>query len=170
MLEQSDMILRTREQGIPDSAMAEIETADSDDGPPRRVDVELFIVHPTMRVAEITAALGLEAHFAHGVGDGRRTPKGGLLKGQYRDTRWRHSIRYEVRGQWFADKITSFVRVLVPRKAFLHHVRASGGTAEIIVQFLGDGYLADNVPLETLAAMADLQLDFGIESFSAQQS
>lgn len=39
-----------------------------------------------------------------------------------------------------------------------------------IVQFLGDGYLGDNVPLQTLANMSELQLDFGIECFNVPQS
>jgi hypothetical protein len=150
--------------------MAEDDTAETEGSPPRRVDVELFIVHPAMSVAEITAALGLEAHFAHNVGDERRTPTGTRLQGQYRDTRWRHSFRQEIRNQWFVDEITALIQLLMPHKLFLHRVRASGGTGEIIVQFFGDGYLADSVPLETLAKMVELQLDFGIECFSVPQS
>jgi hypothetical protein len=62
------------------------------------------------------------------------------------------------------------VESLVPHKRFLHHVRDTGGTAEIIVQFLGEGYFGDSVPLATLARMTDLQLDFGIECFNVPQS
>lgn len=123
-----------------------------------------------MSPAEITASLGIKAHSAHRVGDQIKTPKGTILEGQYHDTRWRHRIRYELRDQWFADKLVALVNSLVPHKAFLHHVRATGGRAEIIVQFLGDGYLGDSVPLQTLATMAELQLDFGIECFTMPQS
>jgi hypothetical protein len=123
-----------------------------------------------MTPAEITSALGLEAQFAHRGGDPRKTPKGTPLKGRYSVARWRHCIRYELKHQWFADKITALVDSLAPYKAFLHHVRATGGTAEIIVQFLGDGYLGDNVPLQTLGNMTELQLDFGIECFNFPQS
>ena len=150
--------------------MADSERSDVNEGPSRRIDVELFIVHPTMTPAEITSALGLEAQFAQRGGDLRKTPQGPSLKGRYPDTRWRHCIRYELKQQWFADKITALVDLLAPHKAFLHRVRATGGTAEIIVQFLGDGYLGDNVPLRTLATMTELQLDFGIECFSVPQS
>ncbi len=143
---------------------------DLDEGHPRRADVELFIIHPAMTPTEITAALGLEAHNAHQVDHPRKTPKGTPLEGQYPDTRWRHSIRYELSGQWFADKITLLVDRLAAHKAFFHHVRATGGTAEIIVQFLGDGYFGDNVPLETLAKMVELQLDLGIECFDVPQA
>lgn len=123
-----------------------------------------------MTPAEITAALGLEGHFAHRVGDQRRTPKGTPLAGQYPDTRWRHRIRYELRDQWFADKIASLVDHLMPHKEFLSHLRATGGRASVIVQFLGDGYLGDEVPLDTLSKMVELQLDFGIECYSVPQS
>jgi len=143
---------------------------DFDESGSRRTDVELFIIHPTISPTEITTALELEAHTAHQVGHPRRTPTGAPLEGQYRDTRWRHSIRYGLKGQWFADKIATLVDRLMPHKAFFHHVRATGGTAEIIVQFLGDGYFGDNVPLETLAKMVELQLDFGIECFDVPQS
>jgi hypothetical protein len=51
---------------------------------PRQFDVELFIVHPTFDPADISEALGLEAHFAHRVGDRRRAPKGTLLPGNCR--------------------------------------------------------------------------------------
>jgi hypothetical protein len=150
--------------------MSENEDTDVDEGPSRRVDVDLFIVHPTMSPAEITAALGIEAHIVHPVGEPRKTPRGTLLQGKYRDTRWRHSIRHELRNQWFADKIDALVNSLAPHKAFLSRVRATGGSAQIIVQFLGDGYLGDSVPLQTLATMAELQLDLGIECFTVPQS
>lgn len=157
-------------QDTEDFTLAVNGDSDTDDGPPKRVDVVLFIIHPTMTPAEITAGLGLAAHIAHRVGDVRKSPKGTILGGQYQDTRWRHCIRYELNDQWFADKIAALVNSLAPHKAFLHRVRATGGSAEIIIQFLGDGYLGDNVPLQTLATMTELQLDFGIECFAVPQS
>jgi hypothetical protein len=71
----------------------------AEDHEPQRFVVELFVVHPTMDPADITAALSLEPTIVHPVGGERRTPKGTVLTGRYRDTRWRHSIRYETRGQ-----------------------------------------------------------------------
>jgi hypothetical protein len=146
------------------------DETDLDEGQPRRVDVQWFLVHPTMDPAEITAAMGLEARFAHRVGDPRVTPTGIVLGGQFRDTRWRHCARYELKDQWFADKITMLVNRLVPHKAFFAHIRGTGGKAQVVVQFLGDGYLGDSVPADTLAKIAELQLDFGIECFVVPQS
>jgi hypothetical protein len=104
------------------------------------------------------------------VGELRRTPKGDLLPGQYRDTRWRHSVRYEVKHQYFADAITALVDRLAPSKAFLSKLRSTGGEASIIVQFLGDGYFGDKVSKGTLSKLADLDLDLAIECFSVPQS
>jgi hypothetical protein len=146
------------------------EEINSDDDPHRCVDVELFILHPSLTPAEIAAALGLEGHTAHRVGDPRKTRKGRPLPGHYPDTRWRHSIRYELTDQSFADKIAMLVDRLMPHKEFLHHLRAVGGSAMVIVQFLGDGYLGDCVRLDTLSKMVDLQLDFGIECYHVPQS
>jgi molybdopterin synthase catalytic subunit len=138
----------------------------------RRFDVELFIVHPTLAPAEISAALGLEAAIAHCVGEPRRTPEGTPLSGTYPDTRWRHSVRYEVRADvdfaHFADKVADLVDRLEPHKAFLHRVRADGGRAELIVQFL-EGYVADDIPPSVLGKLADLRLDLGIESYGVPQ-
>ena len=143
---------------------------DGDGASLRRVDIELFIKHPTMTAVEITTALGLEAHSAQNVGDERKTPKGTRLQGRYRDTHWRYSIRYQIADQWFAEKVTDFIQMLTPHREFLHRLRASGGEAQIIVQFLGDGYLGDTIPSDTLSKMAELKLDFGIECFNVPQN
>jgi molybdopterin synthase catalytic subunit len=135
----------------------------------RRLGVDLFIVHPTLAPADISAALGLEAQFAHRVGDPRVTPKGTPLPGNYRDTRWRHSTRYKVPAQHFAAKVAELVDRLEPHKAFLAGVRASGGQASVIVKFL-DGYFGDQIPQETLRKLADLRLDLGLEAYNVPQS
>src|SRR5262245_27131108 len=86
----------------------------------RRFNVALFIVHPTIDPSEISNSLNLVGHFVHGVGQRRRTPVGRELEGHYRDTRWRHSVRYEVRKQHFSTEVTAFVNGLVPHRAFLN--------------------------------------------------
>ena len=133
-------------------------------------DVQLFIVHPTMDPTDIATALGLDGHFVHRVGDIRKTPKGTVLQGTYPDTRWRHCVRHNLEGQWFAKQITEFVDRLAPHKEFFGGVRSTGGKACIILQFLGDRYFGDDVPIETLAKLVDLELDFAIECFVDPQS
>jgi hypothetical protein len=136
----------------------------------RRFDVELFVAHPTMAPEAISTALGLAAHNAHGAGEPRKTAKGTLLPGIYRDTRWRHSVKCVVPDQWFAAEVTPFVDRLAPYKAFLAELRATGGKASIVIQFLGDGYLADEIPVTTLAKLVELQLGLAVERFVVSQS
>lgn len=133
--------------------------------PSKRFDVELFIVHPTMRPEEISAALSLEAKFFHCVGEPRRTPKGTPVPGVNPDTRWRHTLRHDAQGQHFADAVVAFVRSLEPHAPFLSRIRSTGGRAQVILQFLGDGYLGDKIPRATLASLVDLDLDLGIEVY-----
>src|SRR6266571_3008309 len=105
----------------------------------QRFDVELFIIRLSIEPAAITAALGLEPKIVHRFVDHRRTPKGALLKGNYPDTRWRHSVRHTVKDQWFVAEITNFVDSLMDHKTFLRQVRSTGGKTCVLIQFLGDG-------------------------------
>jgi hypothetical protein len=144
-------------------------STDADPRTSNRFDVELMIVHPTLDPTEISAVLRLNADFSHRVGDQRKTPKGTLLEGTYRDTRWRHSRRHETPDQWFADKVTELIDSIEPHREFLRKLRSTGGKARAIVQFLGDGYYADNIPHETLTKLVELELDLGIECFTDPQ-
>jgi hypothetical protein len=97
--------------------LTEHDDADAEQPTSKRFDVELFIVHSTVDLAEISVALGLDAGFAHRVADQRKTPAGNLLSGVHRDRRWRHSRRYETGDQWFADKVVDLILCLEPHKA-----------------------------------------------------
>jgi hypothetical protein len=135
------------------------------EGAPRQFHVELFIVHPTLAPADISAALGLEADSAHRVGDPRRTPKGTPLSGNYSDTRWRHCVECNVTDQWYAAEVTRLLDRLEPHKAFFANLQSTGGKACVIIQFFGDGYLSDEIPRATLAKLVELELALAIESF-----
>jgi hypothetical protein len=143
---------------------------EEDEDPPRRFDIELFVVHPTLTPAEITGALGIEPNIAHQADERRKTPKGSLLPGNYRDTRWRYRVRHEVRNQRFAEHVTALIDRLMPHKDFLGKLRSTGGTASMAVQFLGDGYFGDEIPRDVLVKLLQLELDFAIECFSVPQS
>ena len=137
---------------------------------PRRFDIELFIVHPTMTAAEISTMLKITPQIVHDVGEQRTAPKGTTLEGKYPDTRWRYSVRHETRKQHFSDELQAFVERLLPLKPAFAHLCSTGGSIQVIVQFLGDGYLGDTIPARILALLAELQLDLGIECFVVPQS
>src|ERR1700676_944383 len=83
---------------------------------------------------------------AHSVGDKRKTPGGTLLPGTCPDTRWRHSRRYETPDQWFVGKVAELIDCIEPHRDFVKNLRASGGRASVLIQFLGDGYFGDEIP------------------------
>jgi hypothetical protein len=145
------------------------EESSAEKYPPKRFDVELFIVHPALTPQEISALLGLDARFAHCVGTQRRNPKGDLLSGVYPDTRWRHSRRYESPDQWFVDKVEELTDYLTPYRLALAKMKSAGGKCQIIIQFL-DGYFGDTLPKSLLQKLADLDLDLGIESYGMAQN
>lgn len=136
----------------------------------RHFDVELFIIHPSLDPEDISRVLGLEAHFSHRVGEPRKTPAGTLLAGLHPDTRWRHSVRHTVTEQWFASAVVDFVGRLEPHAKFFASLRETGGSATVIIQFLGDGYFADSMPLTTLVKLSELGLSLGIECFVDRQT
>jgi uncharacterized protein DUF4279 len=127
-----------------------------------RFYLDLFIVHPSIDPGEITAALGLEPSNVHRFGDRRATPKGRLLEGTYPDSSWIHSVRHEIKGRFFANKIDEFLNRLLPHRDFLHQLRSTGGQATLIVYFI-DGYFADSIANKTLSKVVELQMDWGIE-------
>jgi molybdopterin synthase catalytic subunit len=153
-----------------DTALERWQASDEDSILPGRFDVELFIVHPSIDPAAITATLGLEAARSWRAGEAMRTPKGTSLPGNYPDTRWRHSVTFETKGQHFANEVADLVNRLKPHRTFFEELAASGGSASVIVQFLGDKYFGDNIPRETLEALAELHLEFGIECCNVRQS
>jgi hypothetical protein len=145
--------------------LAEADSSDVD-GPPRRFHVELFIVHPTMDPATISAALGLEAHKASRVGDPRTNRHGTALGGTYPDTRWRHSVEHRLAHQWYANEVAEFVDRLMVHQPFLRDIRSTGGDTSVIIQFL-DGYFGDTLTSAMLKQLAELQVDLGIECYTS---
>ena len=146
------------------------ETDEAWVGSPRRFDIDLLIVHPTLPPATITAAMRWQPHVVHAVGAARSTPNGMALPGHYRDTRWRYEWRYVTREQWFTFALDAAVRALEKRALFLRRLLDSGGEVHLSVQFLGDGYFGDAVAPDTLARLARLGVHFGIEVFMVPQS
>lgn len=129
----------------------------------------LFIVHPNIDPAEISTALGLQGHFQQKQGDARSTPKGNVIGGVYRDSRWRHVTRHESK-QHFAVFLSEFVSSLATHKNYFANLLSDDASIQIVVSFLGDGYYGDKIPRSVLAQIAELGMDLGIEVFAARQT
>lgn len=141
-----------------------------EDAGSKRFQIDLFIVHPSIDPDELDANLQLVGHFRHKAGDERRTPKGAPLEGTYPDTRWRHTVRFETKGNHFSDQLTSFVDEIAHHRDYLAQLLRTGGRLCVILNFLGDGYFGDKIPTATLARLTDLGLDLAIEVFADRQN
>lgn len=130
-----------------------------------RFFLDLFIVHPTLVPDQITRSLTMEPDVTHCVGAPRRTAKGTPLSGTYATTRWRRSTEYVVEDPGFASELSCLIGALVPHKAFFSELKANGGTASIINQFM-DGFLADELSSVMLARLLELDLSLGIECYA----
>jgi hypothetical protein len=67
------------------------------------------------------------------------------------------------RGDELVDSLES-------HKTCFTNLKSTGGSASVIIQFLGDGYLADEIPHATLAKLVDLELALAIDCFVDPQS
>ena len=65
-------------------------------------------------------------------------------------------------------EVSRLIDKLEPHKAFFADVKSGGGTASIVIQFMG-GLLADDVSSATLARLVDLDLSLAIECFAGLQ-
>lgn len=140
-------------------------------GSSRRYAVALFIIHPTIDPDEITQQLGLVPQIVHPVGRPRVTPKGTLLGGVYRDTRWRHTILHTTRDQWFVREVEALVARIEPHKDFLFNLKSTGGTVYINIDFMGDeGDFGDAIRTELLSRLAALGIDLGISVYTEAPS
>lgn len=143
--------------------------SDDDEEASRRFEIDLFIVHPTLKPAEISRALNLVAHGSHAVGEPRKSAKGKPLPGVWTDTHWRHKRRYTVDDQWFADELARFVENLTSRGEALAKLQAGGGMTTLVVQFQGNGFFGDEIGHATLSALVELGLSLEIECFAVPQ-
>ena len=144
------------------------ETCDAEEDD-SRFEIELYVIHPTLRPDDISRALGLDAYFSKAVGAPRTTPSGRPLSGTYADTQWRHTAPRIVQDQAFADQLAGFVESLKACNEALAMLRAGGGRTVLVVQCLGD-YLADEIAHATLSRIVELGLSLGIECFGGAQA
>jgi hypothetical protein len=116
-------------------------------------DVRLLIRHPSMRVDEISAVLGMDPNYAWNVGEAGRHE---TMWGHVSRTRGSRHFFKEVHGvlEWLHDERESVARLL-----------SSGGTIQVIVQLPGGVNIGDSLRQETMVLASSLGVMLGIEVF-----
>ncbi len=126
--------------------------------------IRLLIKHPSCEPSEITRELGLTPHLARKVGDARPTPKGTPPSETYRETAWSHSFRVTGERRFFTSA-DALVLGLEERASFLQHLSETGGTVCLIFDLFGEHNVGDVLRWRSLARLAALRVDLGVEVF-----
>ncbi len=93
--------------------------------------IDLRIWHPSIKPEEITRALGIQPNHFSEAGQQRKTPKGTLLEGVYRESYWNADPfdrgEYSSTDDLAEDALAEVLQVLEPHKEFIQKLRSEGG-------------------------------------------
>ncbi len=114
-------------------------------------NIGIRIWHPSIKPDEITRVFGIKPQNCSEAGQPRKTPKGTLLEGVYRESYW--SADPFERGEYSStddlaeDTLNEVIQILEPHKDFIQKLRGEG--ARVLVQvssFSGRNYAFELSP------------------------
>jgi hypothetical protein len=122
---------------------------------PYRYAVSLRLWHPSRDLSGATKALGFKPARVAKSGEKRQTPKGVSLPGTWRESYWLAKLTpskgirsKETELERFLSKV---LKRLMPRRAYISRIRASGGRAELFVGLFGGRNFGIELDPELLA-------------------
>lgn len=130
------------------------------------LSLSLRIWHPSISAEAISHALGEEGEVLHSAGAQRRTPRGGLLSGTYRQSYWCSRRRKPQDGEAAVAMIESWMGELEPARGFLERVQADGGEAEFYVVWSAGRIPGLTLSAFTLRRLSAMGISLSIEVFS----
>lgn len=139
----------------------------SEPEPELRFSIRLLIRHPSIAPSAITEALGLTPHLSTTAGEGRKTPRGGIVSGTYKVSTWSYA-KDILKTRHFFRELSRFLEVLEPNKLFFHKIENSGGSAILIIDMPGDKNLGDELSFDDLRRIADMKINLGMEVFPSR--
>ncbi len=132
--------------------------------------IGLRLRHPDIDPPRITAALGIEPQHAWRAGDPRRGDGGERIDGVYRESYWMARLmeRPQLSSEAFSvESVLLQARVQLRRaQRFLKQFKSDGGIAELHVSLYARDSFSLNLPSESLAALALLELSVAIDVYS----
>jgi hypothetical protein len=134
-----------------------------------RFKVRFVIKHPTINAEDISVELKLQPFICWTVGTQRRTPRGLHLEGMYDLSYW-CSQDYDGCDDEIVEVLTGLLDYLDSHRAFLDHLRETGGTTGIIVAiFLGQRSGGPSLDWEVLKRIGDLGLNVGLDIYGGDR-
>jgi hypothetical protein len=136
--------------------------------------IDVRIWHPSIKPDEITLILGIKPRNSSEAGKPRKTPKGTLLEGVYRESYWSADIfnrgEYSSTDGLIEDSLIEIIETLEPHKDFIQKLRSEG--ARILVQissFSGRNY-AFELPPDLLGRCATLGVSIANDVYPYAQN
>lgn len=131
--------------------------------------IALRLWHPTLAAADIVSEVGLEAEFSNTVGQQRRTPKGQILEGVYRETYCCFKIKEKAPGHLNED-LAPWCEFLEKHLIFLREFLRTDGRLEFYIGMFLDGdrgFELDNLMLQKISTLG---LGLSIEMYRLSDS
>jgi len=126
-----------------------------------RYSISLRVTHPRWSVDQIVAAFELTPKYSWAVGDSRVAPSGKPLGGTRKDSYCLFEVERGEDGE-VARSLGNAVDLLMPRKANLLALRASGGTISFYVFWQAEGDTGEVMNLTLLANMVELGIELDL--------
>jgi hypothetical protein len=127
--------------------------------------VRLLIRHETLSLEQIATALRRAAHVGHSVDMQRKTPRGTLLQGVYRDTFWGWIEEVSTRKDAFACAIELLERFESDGTDFVALGRL-GATMSVSIDFFDDSRVVDVLTSKQMEFLLRRGITLGVERFS----
>lgn len=126
--------------------------------------VRIVIDHPTDDLAVIGQLTGLVPGICAARGAERFAPNSGRLLGRHPFSRWAYSRTFD-HSREFSQGAREVIDALMPARDVLQRICATGGRAQLILDFGGERNIGDVIDAADLSRLAQLRVSLGIEVF-----
>jgi hypothetical protein len=136
--------------------------------------IAIRVWHPSIKPDEITQALGIKPMYSHQAGQLRKTPKGTLLEGVYRESYW-HADPFN-RGEYCStddvveDALDEVLLILEPHNTFIQTLRNEGARVLVQIDSFSNRNYAFEFPPETLGRFSSLGVGLAHDVYPNAQS
>ncbi len=134
-----------------------------------RYKVSFRIWHPIRDLSGATKAFGLKPARLAKVGEKRETPKGLSLPSTWNESYWLTKLTPE-KGIWsnrigLENYLLKFIKRLMPKRAYISRLRASGGRAELFVGLFGGRNFGVQLHPDLLAAASRVGVSLSLDIY-----
>jgi hypothetical protein len=132
---------------------------------PERYSITLRVIHPHRRHEAIAAGIDLELHHGQTAGEPRKSKRGDVLGGAYRETIAAFALSDRVEG-YFVDGVRDALEVIQARREYLGDVVDSGGRLMLYIGVFVDDHVGFSLDRALLDALSSLGVEVGVEVYA----